>query len=98
MLYEVITHDSISIGQDGPTHQPIEQLAMLRSIPNLNVYRPADANEIVGCWNLMLNSKNPNAIALSRQDLKILNSTSSEYVKYGAYPVRKEQEKMHGIV
>ncbi len=94
----IFTHDSISIGQDGPTHQPIEQLAMLRSIPNLNVYRPADANEIVGCWNLMLNSKNPNAIALSRQDLKILNSTSSEYVKYGAYPVRKEQEKMHGII
>lgn len=53
----IFTHDSISIGQDGPTHQPIEQLAMLRSIPNLNVYRPADAKEIVGCWNLMLNSK-----------------------------------------
>lgn len=94
----IFTHDSISIGQDGPTHQPIEQLAMLRSIPNLNVYRPADANEIVGCWNLMLNSQNPNAIALSRQDLKLLQTTNSEYVKYGAYPVRKEQEKMHGII
>ncbi len=94
----IFTHDSINIGQDGPTHQPIEQLAMLRSIPNLNVYRPADANEIVGCWNLMLNSKNPNAIVLSRQEVKILDTTNSEYVKYGAYPVRKEQEKMHGIV
>lgn len=94
----IFTHDSISIGQDGPTHQPIEQLAMLRSIPNLNVYRPADANEIVGCWNLMLNSQNPNVIALSRQDMKILPTTNSEYVKYGAYPVRKEQEKMHGII
>ena len=94
----IFTHDSIGIGQDGPTHQPIEQLAMLRSIPNLSVYRPADSNEIVGCWNLMLNSKDPNALILSRQDIKNLSTTSSEYVKYGAYPVRKEQEKIHGII
>lgn len=94
----IFTHDSIGIGQDGPTHQPIEQLAMLRSIPNLSVYRPADSNEIVGCWNLMINSKDPNALILSRQDMKNLNTTSSEYVKYGAYPVRKEQEKIHGII
>lgn len=94
----IFTHDSIGIGQDGPTHQPIEQLAMLRSIPNLSVYRPADSNEIVGCWNLMLNSKDPNALILSRQDMKNLTTTSSEYVKYGAYPVRKEQEKIHGII
>lgn len=94
----IFTHDSISIGQDGPTHQPIEQLAMLRSIPNLNVYRPADAKEIVGCWNLMLNSKTPNVLALFRQDTKILDATSIEYVKYGAYPVRKEVEKLHGII
>ncbi len=94
----IFTHDSIGIGQDGPTHQPIEQLAMLRSIPNLSVYRPADSSEIVGCWNLMLNSKDPNALILSRQDMKNLTTTSSEYVKYGAYPVRKEQEKIHGII
>lgn len=94
----IFTHDSINIGQDGPTHQPIEQLAMLRSIPNLNVYRPADANEIVGCWNLMLKSNNPNAIILSRQETKIISTTSGDYVSYGAYPVRKEINKMHGIL
>ena len=94
----VFTHDSIAMGQDGPTHQPIEQLANLRSIPNFNVYRPADAKEIVGSWNIMINSKNPNAIVLSRQDTKLLDNTSIENVKYGAYIVRKEAEKLHGII
>lgn len=94
----IFTHDSIAIGQDGPTHQPVEHLASLRSIPNLNVYRPADANEIVGCWNEMINSKNPNALVLYRQDLNLLPTTNAEYVKYGAYPVRKEVNRMHGII
>ena len=63
----IFTHDSINIGADGPTHQPIEQLAMLRSIPNLDVYRPADAREIVGAWNTILKNDNPSALMISRQ-------------------------------
>lgn len=94
----IFTHDSINIGQDGPTHQPIEQLASLRSIPNLMVFRPADSNEVIGCWNVMLNSSGPNALVLSRQDVRTLPSTVPEYVKYGAYPVRKERKQLHGII
>lgn len=94
----IFTHDSINIGPDGPTHQPIEQLAMLRSTPNLDVFRPADANEIVGSWNIMLNSKNPNALILSRQEEKNLSGTKPDLVKYGAYIVRKERKNLHGII
>ena len=94
----IFTHDSINIGPDGPTHQPIEQLAMLRSTPNLKVFRPADANELIGCWDVMLNSSGPNALVLSRQDVRTLPSTVPEYVKYGAYPVRKERKQLHGII
>lgn len=94
----IFTHDSINIGPDGPTHQPIEQLAMLRSTPNLMVFRPADANELIGCWDVMLNSGGPNALVLSRQDVRTLPSTVPEYVKYGAYPVRKERKQLHGII
>ncbi len=64
----VLTHDSIGLGEDGPTHQPVEQLAMLRSIPNLNVFRPSDTIETFECWQLALESKNkPSVIALTRQ-------------------------------
>lgn len=94
----IFTHDSYAVGQDGPTHQPIEQLTMLRSIPNLNVFRPADAKEIVGCWNMMLNTKGPNSLVLYRQESELIGSTSSEYVKYGAYPVRREAERLNGII
>jgi transketolase len=66
----ILTHDSIGLGEDGPTHQPIEQLANLRSIPNLNVYRPSDLIETFECWELALNSKNtPSVIALTRQGI-----------------------------
>ncbi len=94
----IFTHDSINIGPDGPTHQPIEHLASLRSIPNLKVFRPADSNEIIGSWNCMLNMKGPNSLVLSRQDVRTLASTYADYVQYGAYPVRKEKEKLHGII
>jgi transketolase len=94
----IFTHDSINIGPDGPTHQPIEQLASLRSIPNLKVFRPADSNEIIGSWNCMLNMKGPNSLVLSRQDVRTLASTYADYVQYGAYPVRKEKEKLHGVI
>ena len=65
----VMTHDSIGLGEDGPTHQPIEHLASLRAIPNLNVYRPADAVETAECWQAALSDRRPSVIALSRQNL-----------------------------
>jgi transketolase len=66
----IFSHDSIGLGEDGPTHQPIEQLTGLRAIPNLNVFRPADINETLECWEAALNNeKGPSAIILSRQKL-----------------------------
>ena len=66
----VFTHDSIGLGEDGPTHQPIEQLTSLRSIPNLNVFRPSDMIETFECWELALKNKNtPSVIALTRQKI-----------------------------
>ena len=87
----VFSHDSIGLGEDGPTHQPIEQLAGLRAIPNLNVFRPADINETLECWELALKSKNtPSVIALSRQKLPYINPGLSKINKcaLGAYQVK----------
>jgi transketolase len=86
----IFSHDSIGLGEDGPTHQPIEQIAGLRAIPNLNVFRPADINETLECWQIALKSKNtPSAIALSRQKLPYINPTFSKENKCerGAYVV-----------
>ena len=87
----IFTHDSINIGPDGPTHQPIEQLAMLRSIPNLDVYRPADAKEVVGVWQAILNSNNPSALILSRADVNLQIGTDVMGVLRGAYIVKSEK-------
>ena len=87
----IFSHDSIGLGEDGPTHQPIEQLTGLRAIPNLNVFRPADINETLECWEIALKSKNtPSVIALSRQKLPYINPNLSEKNKCenGAYLVR----------
>jgi len=85
----VFTHDSIAVGEDGPTHQPIEQIASLRAIPNLVVIRPADANETAVAWRIALESKNrPVALALTRQNLPILDRSkmpSAEGLARGAY-------------
>jgi len=87
----IFSHDSIGLGEDGPTHQPIEQLAGLRAIPNLNVFRPADINETLECWQIALKSKNtPSAIALSRQKLPYINPsyTKDNKSELGAYIVK----------
>ena len=86
----IFTHDSINIGQDGPTHQPIEQLISLRSIPNMNVFRPADAKEIVGSWEYIINNKKPSCLVLSRNEVSLNKLTNSKSVMYGGYIVRKE--------
>ncbi len=87
----IFSHDSIGLGEDGPTHQPIEQLAGLRAIPNLNVFRPADINETLECWQIALKSENtPSAIALSRQKVAYINPANSKENKCekGAYVVK----------
>lgn len=94
----IFTHDSINIGEDGPTHQPIEQLPMLRSIPNFYTYRPCDANEIIGSWHSILNNDKPSALVLSRSKCKNFDTTDALSVKKGAYIVRKEKKKLFGII
>jgi transketolase len=93
----IFTHDSIGLGEDGPTHQPIEQLTSLRSIPNLNVFRPADLIETFESWQLAMGSKNtPSVIALTRQDVKPIrnqNNTKNES-SYGAYEVLRTGEEI----
>jgi transketolase len=86
----VMTHDSIGLGEDGPTHQPIEQLTGLRSIPNLNVFRPSDTIETFECWQLALESHNtPSVIALSRQGINPvrIENTSANKSSAGAYEI-----------
>ncbi|RWM87132.1 MAG: transketolase [Mesorhizobium sp.] len=91
----VMTHDSIGLGEDGPTHQPIEHLAMLRATPNLNVFRPADIIETAECWELALKSKNrPSVLVLSRQNLPMLRQAYSDENRssQGAYVLREPTE------
>ena len=86
----IFSHDSIGLGEDGPTHQPVEQLAGLRAIPNLNVFRPADINETLECWQIALRSNNtPSVIALSRQKVPYINPNNSKKNKCenGAYTI-----------
>ncbi|WP_404326240.1 transketolase [Aerophototrophica crusticola] len=88
----VLTHDSIGLGEDGPTHQPIEHLAMLRATPNLNVFRPADAVETAECWEIALRSRaTPSVLCLSRQNLPTLRTRDSEenVCGRGAYVLRE---------
>ncbi len=95
----IFSHDSVAIGSDGPTHQPIEQLAMLRATPNINVYRPADANEVIGSWNSILNTTNkPSALIVSKTAVINLAVTSKKDCANGAYIIRKETDRLHGII
>ena len=95
----LLSHDSIAVGEDGPTHQPIEQAAMLRSIPNVDLIRPADERETYGAWFAALQSKNhPTAIILSRQNLPLLDNSDGEELKKGAYVVSKEEKKAQFVL
>ena len=90
----LFSHDSIAVGEDGPTHQPIEQLAMLRSIPNVRVIRPCDERETYAAWAEALRStRTPTALILSRQNLPLLAGSSAEGLAKGAYVVSKEAKK-----
>lgn len=94
----IFTHDNFTIGQDGPTHQPIEQLGTLRSIPNLNVYRPADYKELIASWNLILSSGKPSALVIPRNHVDTLEHTSMKGVKYGGYIVSEVTNKLDLIL
>ena len=94
----VMTHDSIGLGEDGPTHQPIEQLSGLRSIPNLNVFRPADRMETIECWEQALkSSKTPSVLSLTRQNLNPIRKKYSNINKcsFGAYEVLRTNKKIN---
>lgn len=94
----VLTHDSIGVGEDGPTHQPIEQLAMLRSMPNFTTFRPADARETAAGWYTALTSKtSPTGLILTRQTLPNLEGTGRGALK-GGYVVRKETKELQIIL
>ena len=95
----IFTHDSISVGEDGPTHQPVEQLLALRSLPNLDVFRPADANEVIGSYKTILAKKNgPSAILLSRNTLPILEETKANEIERGGYIALDTMKKPDCII
>lgn len=95
----LFSHDSIAVGEDGPTHQPIEQLAMLRSIPNTDVIRPCDAREVAAAWKLALESTTtPTCLILSRQSLPMIENTSYEGVKKGGYIVSSEEKHADFVI
>ncbi len=94
----VFSHDTIAVGEDGPTHEPVEQLAGLRAIPGLNVIRPADAREVAAAWKVALESTStPTVIILTRQGVQNHETTNYEGLVKGAYVVSKEDAKLDGV-
>ena len=94
----IFTHDSILIGQDGKTHQPIEQLAMLRSIPNLEVYRPCDYKELIGAWQLIIKNKKPAALIVSKDPTQSYKYTSTEEISLGGYVISEVKSRLDVIL
>ncbi|MBQ8924502.1 MAG: transketolase, partial [Lachnospiraceae bacterium] len=98
-LTYVLTHDSIGVGEDGPTHEPIEQLAMLRALPNFYVFRPADATECAAAWYFALNKEDaPTALVLSRQNLPQLDGSSQEALKGGYIIADSDKDTPDAII
>ena len=95
----VWTHDSVGLGEDGPTHQPIEQLASLRAMPNMTIMRPADANETAICWRLAMEHKDgPVGLALTRQKLPIFDAESVKGARKGGYVLVRERKDVPDII
>lgn len=94
----VWTHDSVGVGEDGPTHQPVEHVMSLRAIPGLRVIRPADATETVGAWKLAIESDGPTALILSRQGLPVLETSSVDGVAQGAYVLSDPEDATVALV
>ena len=97
-MISVLTHDSIGVGEDGPTHEPVEQLAMLRTMPNMNVFRPADEIETKAAWYSALNSGGtPSCLVLSRQKLPAVEGSGRDALK-GGYVIKKESKETIDII
>lgn len=94
----IYTHDSVLVGPDGPTHEPVEELTMLRTTPNLITFRPCDINEVMGSWEFILKNNCPTALVISKEKRKKNQNTKAKYVKYGAYMIRKEKYHLDGII
>ena len=94
----IFTHDSITVGSEGPTYQPVENLASLRAMPNLYVFRPADIKEIVGAWHVIINNKIPAVISLPKTEIKAEQGTSVQEVIKGAYIAGKEQTMVNAVI
>lgn len=98
----VLTHDSIAVGEDGPTHEPVEQLSSFRGMANVTMMRPADANEVSAAWKVALTSENrPTLLALTRQDVPVLPNTAElapQYVEKGGYVLSPAEEQPDGIL
>lgn len=94
----IFTHDTIGVGEDGPVAQPIEQLASLRSTPNLIVYRPADITELMGVWENILAKNLPSALIITQNSVPKLPGSDSKLIQNGAYILKREQSKLDGIL
>ena len=94
----VYSHDSIGLGEDGPTHQPVEHLAMLRMTPGLEIWRPCDAVETVVAWQQMIERNGPSVILLTRQNVAQYNHDEIKLISTGAYIISEPSEKIHGVI
>ena len=94
----IFTHDSILVGKDGATHQPVEQLAMLRTIPNFKVYRPSDYKELIGTWNEILSNNGPSAIILPRGHVDVQEFTNPAGIPYGGYIIDEVKKSLDVIL
>jgi len=97
-LTYVLTHDSIGVGEDGPTHQPIEQLVSLRSIPGMTVIRPADSKETAAAWLIALENSGPTTLVLTRQNLPLYEESNPEAVRKGAYILQDSDKKTPDVI
>ncbi len=94
----IFTHDNVFVGEDGATHQPVEQLASLTLIPQLFVFRPCDIDEVIGSWSIILKKALPSVLIISKEKLIQQKNSNSKYVKYGAYMIRKEKDDLNAII
>ena len=94
----IFTHDSLTVGSDGPTHQPVEALSSFRAMPNLYVFRPADIKEVIGTWNIIINNKITSVISLAKTEVKAEQGTSINDVSKGAYIVGKEKAIVNAVI
>ena len=94
----IFTHDSILVGKDGATHEAVEQLAMLRTIPNLSVYRPSDYKELIGSWNEILSSSHPSALILPRGHVEVQEFTNPAGIEYGGYIISEVKKSLDVIL